>query len=147
MQLALTMLTMFTRPAFLTLTVCATGLYMTNCPQYIKFRQFRGLLFVTVLSWAYDVFWLLLVNSKSDEDAADGGVEGRVRAFCLLFAYISLAFKLVTFGVIWKCSINFRQVVKGANYAQSDTASDAADVEGQGPSDLDNLDRIMASYD
>lgn len=112
-QLGLCCLTMFARPSFLTLTVCTIGLYMTAYPNNIRFKQFRLLMFFTLLSWVYDAIWLLLINSKADEDEQDGGVESTVRGFALLFAYISLAFKVIVFAVIWKVSVNFRTIVRG----------------------------------
>ena len=67
-----------------------------------------------------------------------------MRAFSLLFAWISLVFKVVTFAVIWKVSINFRQIVKKREFRGSSTVG--SDLEVQGPNSARDVDDIIAQF-
>ena len=103
---------MLKRPAVLTLTVAAVALYVLEYPQSIKRNTFRQLVLLIILSWVYDVFSLLFVESSaSEEDEEDGGSEYLLRRFTRLFSWITLFFKLIVVLVFWKDSRDFRNIV------------------------------------
>lgn len=62
----------------------------------IKKGTFRSLVIGLFISFAYDVFWLLVtgLSLNSNEAGADGGVEKSIRSFSLSVSVISMLFRV-----------------------------------------------------
>ena len=125
--LALTLLVMIKRPAFLSLTVCALAIYVIDNPANISRQTFRGLVLLLAVSWIYDFFWLFFLDvSASEEDEEDGGNEYKLRRFVRLMSYIHLIFKVIVVLVFWKDSLDFRNIIRGK--AQGNEEDEIADI-------------------
>ena len=83
---------LFFRTDFLNLTICTTAIYMLNNTDRIKRWSFRVLVFGIFLSLVYDLLWFYL--QEQSNDAADGGVQHRVRSFSLSISYLSFFFRV-----------------------------------------------------
>lgn len=111
---------MFYRADFLSLTCCAVGLLVLDNPDLITRATFRRLALCIVLSWIYDLVYLLIIRDGTAEAEADGGTEGTVRAISLLFCYISFFFRIIVALVFWKDSLDFKKIIRGSK-AQGQT--------------------------
>jgi hypothetical protein len=62
----------------------------------IKKGTFRTLVIALFISFAYDVFWLLVSASayRKDDTGADGGLEKSIRSFSLAMSVISFFFRV-----------------------------------------------------
>ena len=66
----------------------------------------------TILSFVYDVLWLILrFGDLSGDDEEDGGMEATVRKFSLFMTIISLFFKIVMTFVFWMASMRFEDII------------------------------------
>ena len=109
----LNILVMIKKPAFLSLTAIVVAFYLLHNPLTIKRSQFRGLVLLLVVSWAYDFIWFfLLEQSSADEDLEDGGHEWKLRRFVKLVTFITLLFKIIVVALFWKVSLEFRAIVR-----------------------------------
>jgi len=110
--LILTMLQMWKRNVFLSITVGALALYVLDYPEVITRQTFRGLVLLIVVSWVYDFLQLFFIDaSVSTEDEEDGGNEATLRRFTRLLSYIALIFKVIVVLVFWKDSLDFRNII------------------------------------
>jgi len=64
----LTMLSMIARPDFLSLVVITLGLFAMELPNYITRRTFRLLVGLALLTFLYDLIFLLFVRDVQAED-------------------------------------------------------------------------------
>ena len=110
----LTCFSMFYRADFLSLTCCAVGLLVLDNPDLITRATFRRLALCIVLSWIYDIVFLLFIRDGNAEAEADGGTESTVRAISLLFCYISFFFRIIVALVFWKDSLDFKKIIRGS---------------------------------
>ena len=95
-QMVLAMLTQFQRKDFITITVCALGIYLLTFKDDVRRAQFRMLVLLIFVSMAQDILWLM-VNRDTEDDDDDGGVERSVKSFSRKMSYVSL---------VWRVSIN-----------------------------------------
>jgi hypothetical protein len=65
---------MFLRPDFLSVTACALGIYATECPQTIKRHLFRMLVLFVVVTFIYDIVFLMFIHDAETEDNESGGI-------------------------------------------------------------------------
>lgn len=65
----------------------------------IKKSTFRNLVIALFVSFAYDVFWLVVSAGayRKDDTGADGGMEKSVRSFSLMMSVISFFFRVSLF--------------------------------------------------
>ena len=64
----LTMLSMIARPDFLSLVVITLGIFAMECPNYITRRTFRMLVGLALLTFVYDLVFLLFIRDVQAED-------------------------------------------------------------------------------
>ena len=64
----LTMLSMIARPDFLSLVVITLGMFAMECPSYITRRTFRMLVGLALLTFVYDLVFLIFVRNVEAED-------------------------------------------------------------------------------
>jgi len=110
--LVLTSLAMFLRPDFMSLTVCTLGIYSVQNPDNITRTLFRMLVLFSVISFLYDLVYLLFIHNSSAVDAEFGDMQAGVRKFAFFFCWISFAFRPVVILVLWKDSLDFRKIVR-----------------------------------
>lgn len=64
----------------------------------IKKGTFRTLVIALFVSFAYDIFWLILsASSYTVDDSGDGGMEKNIRKFSLTMGFISMIFRVCIF--------------------------------------------------
>ena len=105
---------MLVRPDYLSLTCCAVGILVTEHPDLVSRATFRRLAFCIVISWVYDIVYLLFIHDGASENEAEGGTETTVRAISTLFCYISFIFRIIVALVLWKDSLDFRKIIRGS---------------------------------
>ena len=109
--LILTIFSMFHRADFLSVTICALGLYVLDNPQNITQKTFRCLLLMTVVSWLYDLTFLFVLNDSNKENKLDGGAEKTVRMFSHICLWLSFIFRIVVILIFWKDSHDFQAIL------------------------------------
>ena len=110
--LVLTCLAMFLRPDFMSLTVCCLGIYSVETPDNITRSLFRMLVVFSVVSFVYDLIYLLFIHDSESVDAEFGEMQTGVRRFAYFFFWISFAFRPVVILVLWNDSLDFRKIVR-----------------------------------
>lgn len=107
-----TCLVHFYKADFVNLTVCTVAIYLLTNAKDAQPRQFRFLVAGTMLSFVYDILWLILRSGDlSGDDEEDGGMEASVRKFSLWMTIISLVFKAVMTFVYWMASLKFEDII------------------------------------
>jgi len=109
--LVLTVCSMFHRADFLSVTICAIGLYVLDNPQNIEQKTFRSLVLMTIVSWAYDLIYLFLLNDSHGANKLDGGAEKTVRMFSHFCLWLSFIFRIVVILIFWKDSHDFSGIL------------------------------------
>ena len=108
----MTCLVHFYKPDFVNLTVCAVAIHLLSNAKDARPEQFRYLVAGTILSFGYDVLWLLLKGPDyAGDDEEEGGVEAAVRRFSLIMTIIALVFKFVMTFVYWMASMRFEDII------------------------------------
>lgn len=103
----------YARPDFLTQITCALSVYYLAENEDIDRTKFRLLPLAILVSFIYDLVYLIFLQNLSREASrVEGGMEHRVKTFALYLSYITFAFKPIVFFVIWKVSYNFLTDVK-----------------------------------
>lgn len=97
----------------MSLTVCTLGIYSVQNPDNITRGLFRMLVVFSVISFLYDLVYLLFLHDSSAVDAEFGDMQAGVRKFAYFFCWISFAFRPVVILVLWKDSLDFRKIVRG----------------------------------
>jgi hypothetical protein len=64
----LTALSMIARPDFLSLVVISLGYFSLELPSYITRRTFRMLVLIAIVSFLYDLIFLLFIRDSQAED-------------------------------------------------------------------------------
>ena len=93
----------------------------------------------SVVSFAYDLIYLLFIHDSDAVDAEFGDMQTGIRRFAYFFFWISFAFRPVVILVLWKDSLDFRKIVR---HKQDSMGSEPAGKTMQN-NDLE-LARIMA---
>ena len=66
----------------------------------------------TVLSFVYDLLWLILrFQDYAGDDEEDGGMEATIRKFSLIMTIFSLFFKFIMTFVYWMASMKFEDII------------------------------------
>ena len=102
-----TLLVHFHKADFVNLTVCTLAIYLLDNAKDVQPKHFRFLVAGTILSFAYDLIWMLM--RASDED--DGDVDATVRRFSKVMTVIALIFKVVMTFVFWMASMRFEDII------------------------------------
>ena len=65
------------------------------------------------MTLGYDFYWFWEKYDMydGDQDAEDGGMEGKVRRFSLMMAVISFLYKIIMSFVYWKASIDYAAII------------------------------------
>jgi hypothetical protein len=116
----LTALSMLLRPDFLSVTACALGIYATECPQNIKRSMFRILVIFVVITFVYDIVFLLFIHDSTQEDSESAGMLTNLRRFAYLFVWISFFFRPIVILVMWKVSLDFRKIMRNKTGGSAD---------------------------
>ena len=107
-----TCLVHFYKADFVNLTVCTIAIHLLSNAKEAQPKHFRYLVAGTILSFAYDVAWLLLRTTDLAADTEeDGGVEASVRRFSLIMTIVSLVFKFVMTFIYWMASMRFEDII------------------------------------
>ncbi len=96
----------------MSLTVCCLGIYSVENPDNITRGLFRMLVVFSVVSFLYDLVYLLFIHNSEAVDAEFGEMQTGVRRFAYFFFWISFAFRPVVILVLWKDSLDFRKIVR-----------------------------------
>lgn len=107
-----TILVHFYKADFVNLTVCTIAIHLLTNAQDAQPRHFRYLVAATILTFVYDVAWLLLRGyDMAGNDEEEGGMEASIRKFSLVMTIISLIFKVVMTFVYWMASMRFEDII------------------------------------
>ena len=109
----LTMLSMIARPDFLSLVVITLGMFAMECPNYITRRTFRMLVGLSLLTFVYDLVFLIFVRNVEAEDMEFQGMQVNISRFAYLFVWLSFLFRPVVIVLLWKDSRDFRKIIRG----------------------------------
>ncbi len=102
----------FYKADFVNLTVCTVAIHMLSSPKDVKPTQFRYLVAGTILSFVYDIVWLLLRGPDMvGDDEEDGGMEASIRKFSLFMTIIGMVFKVIMTFVYWMASMRFEDII------------------------------------
>jgi hypothetical protein len=74
-------------------------------------------LFVAV-TFIYDIVFLLFIHDAETEDNESGGTEVNLRRFSYFFCWISFFFRPVVILVLWKDSLDFRNIMRSKGGAR-----------------------------
>ena len=108
----ITCLVHFYKADFVNLTVCTVAIHMLSNPKDVKPTQFRYLVAGTILSFAYDILWLVMRGpDMAGDDEEDGGVEQSIRKFSLFMTIIAMVFKFIMTFVYWMASMRFEDII------------------------------------
>ena len=108
-----TCLVHFYKADFVNLTVCTIAIYLLTNAKDARPEQFRYLVAGTILSFVYDIVWLIMRfrDMSGDNVEEDGGVESSVRKFSFFMTIISLVFKVIMTFVYWMASMRFEDII------------------------------------
>lgn len=96
------------RPDFITSLVVALAVFFLNDTTVISKDQFRFVPLLMFVSIVYDFFWLFFVQDYEKEgERLDGGIEASVKRFTIYISWIHFFFKIATFFVVWRVSVNY----------------------------------------
>jgi len=109
----LTMLSMIARPDFLSLVVITLGMFAMECPTFVSRRAFRMLVGLALLTFVYDIVFLLFVRDVQAEDMEFQGMQVNISRFAYLFVWLSFLFRPIVILLLWKDSRDFRRIVRG----------------------------------
>ena len=108
----MTCLVHFYKADFVNLTVCTIAIHLLSNAKDAQPRHFRYLVAGTILSFVYDILWLILrFEDLSGDDEEDGGMEANIRKFSLVMTVFSLFFKAVMTFVFWMASMKFEDII------------------------------------
>ena len=100
------------------MTAIMIGIYSVMIPNGIKRSVFRMLVVFLLISFFYDLVYLVFLHNSNADDEADSTAIN-VRRFAYFFAWISFAFRPVVIVVFWKDSLNFRHVIRNKSISEA----------------------------
>ena len=119
--LAICVVNMMKRQAFISLTVAMLALYMIHNTHHISRQTFRGFVLLIAVSWLYDAVSIFIIEpSSADEDLEDGGQEWKIRRFTKLTTLILFLWKMIVALVFWKDSLDFSKIVRNKKTNEED---------------------------
>ena len=97
----LTVLVMFLRPDFLSLTICLAGSYILDHEHVRTKGKFRVIVLAIVISLIYDLLWFYIKTSEYSADAKqnDGSAEAGLRKFSLVVSYASFILRVSAYFI------------------------------------------------
>ena len=109
----ITCLVHFYKADFVNLTVCTIAIHLLTNAKEVRPEQFRYLVAGTILSFIYDIVWLLMRfrDMTGDNIEEDGGVESSVRNFSFAMTFVSLIFKVIMSFVYWMASMRYEDII------------------------------------
>lgn len=110
--LVLTVFSMFYRPDFMSITCVSLGIYAVMNPQGITRSLFRMLVVFMLVSFVYDLVFLIFIHDADAEDELDSQMAVNVRRFSYFFCWVSFAFRPLVILVFWKDSLDFRRIIR-----------------------------------
>jgi len=110
--LVMTSFAMFYRPDFMSMTAVSLGIYAVSNPNVFKRKTFRMLVAFMMISFIYDIVFLIFIHDSEADDESDSHMAINVRRFAYFFAWLSFAFRPIVIAVFWKASLNYREFVK-----------------------------------
>ena len=110
--LIVTLLIHFYKADFVNLTVCTVAIYLLSNAKDAQPKHFRYLVAGTIISFVYDILWMILRGSDmSGDDEESGNVEAAIRKFSLFMVYIGLVCKFIMTFVYWMASMRFEDII------------------------------------
>lgn len=104
------------RPDFMSLTAVSLGFMTVNFPEMTGRRIFRLVVAFLMVTFVYDLLWLLIIRSSGAEDAEHAGRGQIIRWFSVINCWLSFLFRIVVIGVFWKVSLNYTRILKGSSH-------------------------------
>ena len=104
----MTLLVHFHKADFVNLTVCTLAIYLLDNARDVQPKHFRYLVIGTILSFSYDIIWLLMRSGDGEEV---GDIEETIRKFSKWMTIISLIFKVIMVFVFWMASMRFEDII------------------------------------
>ncbi len=126
----ITSLAMLFRPDFMSMTVVAIGIYAVVNPHSVRREQFRLLVIFVLITFVYDLVFLLFLRSIEDEDEVNSQMAINVRRLAYFFCWISFALRPVVLLVFWKNSLNFTKYYR-KHGDLGNTLGSGAQTQGQ----------------
>lgn len=124
----------------MSLTCITIGIYAVQMPQNITRNLFRMLVVFLLVSFVYDLIFLVFIHNSEADDELDSQMANNVRRFAYFFAWISFGFRPIVILVFWKDSMDFRRIIRHkGDGAQHDGGSGNS---GMAPADLE-IARVM----
>ena len=77
----MTSFAMFYRPDFMSMTAVSLGIYAVTNPNVFKRKTFRMLVAFMMISFIYDIVFLIFVHDSDADDEADSHMAINVRRF------------------------------------------------------------------
>lgn len=110
--LIITLLIHFYKADFVNLTVCTVAIYLLSNAKDAQPQHFRYLVAGTILSFVYDVLWMILRGSElSGDDEETGNVEESIRKFSLFMVWTGIVCKVIMTFVYWMASLRFEDII------------------------------------
>ena len=107
-----TCLVHFYKADFVNLTVCTIAIHLLSNAKEAQPKHFRYLVAGIILSFVYDILWLILRSPEMASDTEeDGGVEASIRKFSLVMTIISLVCKFIMTIIYWMASMRFEDII------------------------------------
>lgn len=92
-------------------------------PKYTQRWTFRLVVVALIVSWIFDLIWMILHTGSWWGNANhDGDVELGMRRFSIIMTYLSFIFRVIVILVFWKLSVDFNRLVK-SRQTESETSS------------------------
>ena len=83
----------------------------------IKRKTFRWLVFGEIISFVYDIIWILELWEEYMVDSIDiefDKPEMGIKHFALYTSALSIAFRPIVIAAFWRASIDFKSIVRGS---------------------------------
>lgn len=110
--LIITSFAMFYRPDFMSMTAVSIGIFAVADQRGIQRKHFRMLVCFLFISFVYDLIFLVFLHDSDADDELDSKMSVNVRRFAYFFAWISFAFRPIVILVFWKCSLEYRRLIR-----------------------------------
>ena len=122
---------MIARPDFLSLVVISLGYFSLELPSYITRRTFRMLVLIALVSFLYDLIFLLFIRDVQAEDMEFQGMQVNINRFAYIFVWLSFLVRPIVILILWKDSREFRRIIrsKGGPSSGPSSAPSRADTE------------------
>ena len=111
--LLITLIICLYKADFINLTICAVAIHLLSNAKDSQPKHFRYLVAATILSFVYDIAWIILRGyDYVTEDEQSGNVETEIRKFTFNMVILGLCCKVMTTFVYWMASLRFEDIVE-----------------------------------